>query len=161
MDGHPPTSPFFNRAQDPLIGPARQSPRRSSAEVLAGRPADLLLDRLDTATLVIGYDEVIVYANAACERLLGYQAAKTLEGQPLTALLSESSNRTPGACIERLRDPDAVTNWNHSDGFPVATVASDQILLLTADPMLMVSLTDISDRVWSAVDRANRFSFLR
>ena len=128
------------------------------SEVLAGRPAEMLLNRLDTATIVIGLDGLVVYANPACERLLGYQTARTLEGQSLTALLAGQSETPARACIELLRDPDIVTNWNHSDGYPIATLASDPMLLHATDPMLMVSLMDVSDRVWSEVDRANRFS---
>ena len=136
----------------------RNAPRRSSAEVLQGLPAQILLDRLDTATVVTGFDGVLIYANLACERMLGYQTARTLEGQLLTALLTGQSDTSPRTCIELLRDPKIVTNWNHSDGYPVATLASDQLLLYSTDLMLMVSLTDISDREWEAVDGANRFS---
>lgn len=134
-------------------------PPRSSAELLRGRPADLLLARLDTPTIVIALDGWIVYANPACERLLGYQGAETLEGQALATLLVNQSETAPDVCIEKLRDPDAVTNWNHSDGYPIAVLASDSTLLESADPMVMVSLIDVSDRVWSAVDRAKHFLF--
>ena len=136
----------------------RNAPRLSSSDVLAGRPAEMLLNRLDSATIVIGIDGLVVYANPACERLLGYQTAGTLEGQTLTALLAGQSQTTARACIELLRDPDIVTNWNHSDGYPIATLASDPMMLHSTDLMLMVSLMDVSDRVWSEVDRANRFS---
>lgn len=135
----------------------RDSPRRGSAEVLHGLPAQMLLNRLDVATIVTGFDGTVVYANPACERMLGYQTARTLEGQLVTALLTGQSDAAPQACIERLRDPNAVTNWNHSDGYPVATLASDQFLFYSTALMLMVSLTDVSDREWSVVDRANRF----
>jgi PAS domain S-box-containing protein len=135
----------------------RIAPHRSSAEVLQGRPAEMLRNRLDSATIVIGLDGFVVYANPACERLLGYQAAKTLEGQSVTTLLAGQSDTPASACIELLCDPGIVTNWNHSDGYPVATLASDPMLLDYTDLMLMVSLMDVSDRVWAAVDRANRF----
>jgi len=136
----------------------RKTPPRSSAEVLRGLPAQMLLNRLDSATIVVGLDGLVVYANPACERMLGYHTARTLEGQSLAALLIRQSATSPEEWIELLRDPDAVTMWNHSDGYPVAALASDAMLLPAIDPMLIVSLTDISDRVWAAVDRANRFS---
>ncbi|MFY9916794.1 MAG: PAS domain S-box protein [Mycobacterium sp.] len=131
---------------------------RSSAEVLQGRPAQMLLNRLDTATIVIGLDGVVVYANPACERLLGYQSARTLEGQSLTSLLTGQSGGLPLDWIGLFYDPDTVTNWNHSDGYPVATLASDPMALRESELMLMVSLTDVSDRVWSEVDRAMRIA---
>jgi len=118
----------------------------------------MLLSRLDFATIVVGLDGVVVYANPACERMLGYHTARTLEGQSLAALIVGQSGASPDDWIRVLRDPDAVTNWNHSDGYPIATLASDATLLPATDSMLMVTLTDVSDRVWSEVDRANRFS---
>jgi PAS domain S-box-containing protein len=132
--------------------------RRSSAELLQGHPADMLLNRLDTATIVIALDGIVIYANPACERMLGYHTARTLEGQSLPSLLVRQSETPAGACIEMLRDPDIVTNWNHSDGYPIATLASDPMMFDSTETMLMVSLTDVSDRVWAEVDRARHFS---
>jgi PAS domain-containing protein len=134
------------------------SPHRSPAEALQGPPAQMLLDRLDTPTIVVGLDGVVVYANPACERLLGYQTAGTLEGQPLRTLLGGPSEKAPIDWIDLLSDPDTVTNWNHSDGYPVATLACDPVTLQTTHPMFMVSLLDVSDQMWSAVDRAYRYS---
>jgi hypothetical protein len=57
-----------------------------------------------------------------------------------------------------LRDPDIVTNWNHSDGYPIATLASNPMMFNSTEEMLMVSLTDVSDRVWAEVHRAKYFS---
>ena len=133
-------------------------PLRSSAEVLQGLPAQMLLNRLDIATIVIGLDGVVVYANPACERLLGYQTARTLEGQSLASLLTGQSDTPPLDWIEMLCDPNTVTHWNHSDGYAVATLASDPVTLRETDLMFMVSLTDVSDRVWSEVDRAVRYA---
>ena len=134
-----------------------KSSRRDSAELLQGHPADVLLNRLDTATIVVALDGTVVYANPACERLLGYQTSKTLEGQWLPSLLVRHSETPVHACIEMLRDPDVVTNWNHSDGYPIATLASDPMLFRATEEMLMVSLTDVSDRVWAEVHRAKHF----
>lgn len=129
----------------------------SSSEVLAGHPAEMLLSRLDTATIVIGLDGVVIYANPACERLLGYQTALTLEGQSVTTLMAGQAKTSPRACIELLRDPNIVTNWNHSDGYPIATVATDPMLLHAAGMMLMVSLRDVGGSVLRPVEKANRF----
>jgi PAS domain S-box-containing protein len=119
---------------------------RSRDDVLSQLPAEMLLDRLDTATIVIGLDGVVVYANPACERLLGYQMATTLGGQSLAALIIGQSDTPPQDCIELLRDRSTVTNWNHSDGYPVAARVSDSMLLRGTPLMMMVTLTDVSDR---------------
>ena len=103
--------------------------RIAAQRVLQGDPAQMLLYRLDSATIVIGLDGVVVYANPACERRLGYQTARTLEGQFLSELLIDQPGTPPRYCIEPLRDPDTVTNWNHSDGYPIAALASDPDVL--------------------------------
>ena len=120
---------------------------RNSAEVLQGRPAQMLLNRLDTATIVIGLDGIVIYANSACERLLGYQSARTLEGQALSTLLAGHSDPSPRDCVELVRDANTVTTWNHSDGHSVAALISDPMLLRNRDLMLMVTLADVDDRV--------------
>ena len=135
MPGAPCTNPPPGRRAT-----SRNATRRNSAELLQGHPADLLLNRLDTATIVVALDGTVVYANPACERLLGYQTSKTLEGQWLPSLLVRHSETPVHACIEMLRDPDVVTNWNHSDGYPIATLASDPMLFRATEEMLMVSL---------------------
>ena len=129
---------------------------RSSAEAIQGLPAQSLLSRLDIATIVIGLDGVVVYANPACERMLGYQTRGTLEGRSLAALIDGQSNSLRQDWIDMLSDPDAVTNWNHSDGYPVATLASNPKMFPDDYPIFMVSLEDVSDQVWSEVDRAFR-----
>jgi PAS domain S-box-containing protein len=134
----------------------RDAPKRSSADVLQGLPAEMLLNRLDVATIVIGFDGVVVYANPACERLLGYQTALTLEGQLVNALLADQPDTTARGCVEMLRNPDRVTNWNHSDGYPVAALASDPMLVYATAMMLMVSLKDLNDRKGAVADTANR-----
>ncbi len=153
-----PTTPIGAIRNLPGWAEPRYSPQLSSAEVLRGRPAEMLLNRLDVATIVIGFDGVVVYANPACERMLGYQTALTLEGQRVNALLVDQSDNSARGCIELLRNPDTVTNWNHSDGYPLAALASEPMLLYSTALMLMVSLTDVSDRERAAVDRANRFT---
>ncbi len=102
------------------------------------------LDRLDTPAIAIRTDGVVAYANSACERMLGYQTTASLEGQSLAALLIGASRTSPRDSFELLRDRDTVTNWNHSDGYPVCAMVSDSMLLRDTDLMLMVTLTDVS-----------------
>jgi PAS domain-containing protein len=136
---------------------ANSSPR-SSAELLAGLPSQMLLNRLDRPTIVIGFDGVVIYANPACERMLGYHTPLSLEGQSLGTLLTGQSGDVPHDWIDVLSDPDKVTNWNHSDGYPIATLASNPVALPTNDLMFMLSLEDVSAQMWSAVDRAFRLA---
>ena len=128
---------------------------RSSAEALQWLPAQMLLNRLDIATIVISLDGIVVYANPACERLLG-ETAGGLEGRPLASLIGGKSKSLPQNWIDGLCDPSAVTNWSHRDGYPVATLALDPKILPDDYSMFMVSLQDVSDQVWPEVDRAFR-----
>ncbi len=139
-----------------MAGNCSIPPPRDLAAALQRLPLHILLNRFDDPTIVIGLDGVVVYANPACERLLGYQSPGTLEGRSLATLLSGQSNALPGDWIESLCDPDAVTNWKHSDGYPVATLPSDPLTLPDDVSMLMVSLQDVSGQMWPEVDRAYR-----
>lgn len=121
-------------------------------------PAGLLLERLGTPTIAIGLDGVVVYANSACEKMLGYQTADSLKGQPLTALLIGHSHSAPEDCVDLLRERNAITKWNHSDGYPIAVVVSNSMLLRGTDTRLMVTLTDVTESVWSGGNGAKRVS---
>ncbi len=128
---------------------------QSSAEPL---PARVLVNQLGPPTITIGTDGVVVHANSACEKMLGYQTAASLQGQSLAALLIGASYTSPRDWFELLRDRDTVTNWNHSDGYPITAVVSNSMLLRGTDALLMVTLTDVTERVWSQGNGAKRVS---
>ncbi len=95
------------------------------------------------ALIVVGLDGLVMYANTACENLLGYQSAATLKTQSLAALLVTNSDAHPGDCFKVLSDRNVVTRWNHSDGYVVFAVILDSILLHDRDPVLVVTLTEL------------------
>jgi len=112
-----------------------------------------LIDRLSTPMLAIGLDGVVVYATAACQQLLGYRNGTRLTGQSLPELLVGHSDTTPEDCITLLRVPKTIVKWQHTDGYPVSTVVSSTILLRATDPLMMVSLTDVTEWTWAASPR--------
>jgi PAS domain-containing protein len=127
----------------------RNRPARTREEILQQLPARLLIDRLSTPMLAIGLDGVVVYATAACEQLLGYRNGTRLTGQSLPELLVDHSDTTPEDCITLLRVPKTIVKWQHTDGYPVSTVVSSTILLRATDPLMMVSLTDVTEWTWA------------
>jgi PAS domain S-box-containing protein len=136
--------------------PERTSQRRRPPPVttlgyLDQLPARILLDRLPTPALAVGLDGVLIYANPACARLLGYAETTTLTGQPLNTLLAGQSHTAPRKCLTLLRTPEnsAVTLWRHADGYPVATLLSRPLLIRDDDPLVLITVTDMTEWLWS------------
>ena len=134
----------------------RHPPARTPEEFLQQLPARLLVDQFSTPMLAIGLDGVVVYANPACTQLLGYRDGARLTGRSLPELLVAHSDTAPEDCVALLRAPNAVVKWRHTEEYPVSTVVSNTILHRETDPLLMISLTDISAWVWAGASDATR-----
>jgi hypothetical protein len=113
-------------------------------------PDGYLLDRLPTPVLATGLDGVLIYTNPAFATMLGYPGTTTLTGQPLPALLAGHSATPPRDCVTALRAAGTVViDWLHAEGFPVRTVVSDALLVRATDPILLISITDITELMWT------------
>jgi PAS domain-containing protein len=113
-------------------------------------PALILLDRLPMPMLATGLDGVRIYTNAAFATMLGYPDTTTLTEQPLPALLAGYSATPPRDCVTALRAAGTVViDWLHAEGFPVRTVVSDTLLARATDPILLISITDITELMWT------------
>jgi hypothetical protein len=42
-----------------------------------------------------------------------------------------------------------VGDWLHAEGFPVRTVVSNALLARATDPILLISITDITELMWT------------
>ena len=89
-------------------------------------------------------------------RLLGYRDGARLTGRSLPELLVAHSDTAPEDCVALLRAPNGVVKWRHTEEYPVSTVVSNTILHRETDPLLMVSLTDITAWVWAGASDATR-----
>ena len=128
----------------------RQPPPSNPHGYLHELPALILLDRLPTPVLATGLDGVLIYTNPAFATMLGHPGTTTLTEQPLPALLAGHSATPPGDCVTALRAAGAVViDWLHAEGFPVRTVVSDSLLVRATDPILLISITDISELMWT------------
>jgi hypothetical protein len=71
--------------------------------------------------------------------------------QLLPALLEGHSATPPRDCVTALRATDTmVINWFHAEGFPVCTVVSNALLVRATDPILLISITDITELMWTS-----------
>jgi PAS domain-containing protein len=128
----------------------RQPPPSTPHGYLHELPALILLDRLPTPILATGLDGVLIYTNPAFATMLGYPDSTTLTEQPLPALLAGHSATPPRDCVTALRAAGTVViDWLHAEGFPVCTVVSDALLVRATDPILLISLTDITELMWT------------
>jgi PAS domain-containing protein len=128
----------------------RQPPPSTPDGYLHALPALVLLDRLPTPMLATGLDGVLIYTNPAFATMLGYPDTTTLTEQPLPALLAGHSATPPRDCVTALRATDTmVIDWLHAEGFPVCTAVSNAPLVRATDPILLISITDITELMWT------------
>lgn len=133
----------------------RRPPPSTPLGYLLQMPALVLLDRLPTPMLAVGLDGVLIYANPAFVRMLGYAATATLSGQSLPTLLSGHPEACPQDCVTALRNAGTtVTDWSHADGFSIHTVISAPLLTRADDPIVLISITDISEFLWNTASIA-------
>ncbi|MDD4867097.1 MAG: PAS domain-containing protein [Mycobacterium sp.] len=106
---------------------------------------------MPTPVLATGLDGVLIYTNPAFAGMLGYPDTTALNKQGLTALLAGYAETEPRDCVAALRAAGtAVIDWLHAEGFPVRTLVSDALLVRATDPILLISITDITELMWTA-----------
>ena len=125
------------------------SPPTTMIGYLAQLSADVLLQRLPTPLLAVCEDGMILYANPACEAMLGHDD-NTLAGQPLNRFLDVDSSISPPECVQVLREAAGdVTAWCHPELGTVRAVVSQPMLLRADDPVLFVGLIDVTEWLWT------------
>jgi PAS domain-containing protein len=130
----------------------RRRPSPSSPEeYLRALPALILLDRLPIPMLATRLDGVVVYTNPAFATMLGHHPDTImLTGQQLPALLAGHAATPPPDCVTALRAAsNAIVDWLHVEGFPVRTVVSETLYVRTADQILLIGVTDITELMWT------------
>jgi PAS domain-containing protein len=140
----------FVDVRERIIERRRRPPPSTLDGYLHALPALILLDRLPTPMLATGLDGVLIYTNPAFATMLGYPGTTTLTEQPLPALLAGHSATPPRDCVTVLRAAGSVViDWLHAEGFPVRTVVSDALLVRATDRILLISITDITELIWT------------
>lgn len=111
--------------------------------------AKVLLDRLPIPMLAVCNDGTILFANAACQALLGH-GDSAVAGQPLNRFLAVGSRVGAAECARVLRAAGgAVTTWRHPRLGTVHTVVSQSLLLRADDPVLLIGLIDVTEWLWT------------
>ena len=140
----------FVDVKEPRTERRRQPPPSTPDGYLHELPALILLDRLATPMLATGLDGVLIYTNPAFATMLGHPDTTTLTKQPLPALLAGYSATPPHDCVTALRAVGTVViDWLHAEGFPIRTVVSDSLLVRATDRILLISITDVTELMWS------------
>ena len=125
------------------------SPPTTMIGYLAQLSADVLLQRLPTPLLAVCDDGMILYANPACQAMLGH-SDNALAGQPLNRFLDVDSSIGPPECVRILREAAGdVTAWCHPEQGIVHAVVSQPMLLRADDPLLLVALVDVTEWLWT------------
>ena len=126
----------------------RRAPRPSTMiGYLEQLTALTLLERLATPVLAVCDEGFVLYANPACEALLGHGA---LAGQPLNRLHHACSELTAAECVRVLREASGgVTTWHHPELGMLYTVVSPPLLVRADDPVLLVTLIDVTEWLWN------------
>ena len=136
----------------------RRAPQLSTPEgYLQQLPSLVLLHRLPVATLAVTYEGIVVYANPACEAMLGYEPG-TLRDIPVDEILADdgmdrSEDIHHGASRVTYGRPGRRIDLRHADGTAVRTVASESVLVRHDDPMSLVVFQDVTEELWTLGER--------
>jgi PAS domain-containing protein len=110
--------------------------------------ARVLLDRLTIPAIAIDEDGIIAFANPACHTMLGYDDL-SIVGRSLTEFLGIRPTAAAEA-VSNLRNAAGTTTvWAHPTNGILKVVASQPLLLRADDPVTLVTLTDVTDWLWS------------
>jgi PAS domain-containing protein len=135
----------------------RRPPPTTTSGYLRHMPAGVILDRLPIPILAVGLDGVLTYANPAFARMLGHGDATALIGRSLPTLLAGRAAIPPRDCVTALRTAcRGAIAWSHAESFPIHTVVSEPLLVRASDPVLLISVTDVSEFRWNNLPEPHR-----
>jgi PAS domain S-box-containing protein len=107
--------------------------------------------------IATGLDGVAVYANPACAELLGYESPANLTGQSLPDLLVGDADTPPHYCVSLLRAArNSLRKWRHAEGYHISALVTGSILQRATDPLLLVSISDITEYRWNTDVQSDR-----
>ncbi|MBJ7336555.1 MAG: PAS domain-containing protein [Mycolicibacterium sp.] len=133
-----------------MMEPGSNQPLLAPRDYLHQLPALILLNRLPTPAVALGLDGEVVYANVAFTAMLGYPESVALISLSLPRLMV-GHEATPGPdCVAALRAAaGTVSDFWHVDGYHLHAVVSDALLARVTDPVLLITLTDVTDVLWA------------
>jgi PAS domain-containing protein len=106
---------------------------------------------MPTPVIALGLDGEVIYANPAFAAMLGYPDTGDLPVASLPALMAGHATTSGRDCVDELRAAAGrVVDWRHADGYHSHAVVSDALLSRATDPVLLITLTDVTEVLWSA-----------
>jgi PAS domain-containing protein len=115
---------------------------------LDGLSARVLLERLPIPAIAVGDDGIIAFANSACHTMLGHFEI-SLVGRPLTEFFGIRGTDAAQAARDLRDSADTTTVWMHPSNGMAKVVVSEPLLLRADDPVTLVTLTDVTEALWS------------
>lgn len=109
-------------------------------------PALVLLNRLPIPMLAVSDDGCIVFANPACQDMLGDTA---VANHPLNNYLHTSVAGATDSVAQLRHAAGTITDWQHAGGGTIKAVVSQPMLMRAKDPILLVGLTDVTEWLWT------------
>jgi hypothetical protein len=76
--------------------------------------------------------------------------SETVTHLSLPELLAGHSAFEASDCLDTLRTTDGIVHWNHAQDYVIRTKVSPTLLVRDSDPMLLVSITDLTDWLWES-----------
>jgi PAS domain-containing protein len=145
-----PSENQHQRRRGDTLDAGSRPPPAAPHDYLQQLPALILLSRMPTPVMALGLDGEVIYANPAFAAMLGYPHTGELPEASLPALMAGHASTSPRDCVTELRAAAGrVTDWCHADGYHSHAIVSDALLCRATDSVLLITLTDVTDVLWS------------
>jgi PAS domain-containing protein len=106
---------------------------------------------MPTPVIALGLDGEVIYANPAFAKMLGYPDTGGVSEASLPTLMAGRATTSARECVDELRAAAGrVIDWCHVDGYHSHAMVSETLLCRATDPVLLITLTDVTDVLWSA-----------
>jgi PAS domain-containing protein len=133
-----------------IIVSAEERRRRPRLAAITGYldqlPDVALLSRLQMPVLAVARDGVIVFANPACQVMLGHPDV-TITGRRLNDFLLAAETASDGVATLRAA-AGQLTTWQGAHDQIVRAMVSQPLLVHAQSPLLFVGLTDVTEWAW-------------
>lgn len=129
----------------------------SPMDILTQLPAVVVLERIPVPTLAVAREGTILFANTAFAEMVGYRQ------DSLAGLAFSEIFYTALGALDALSRIDApakvVVELQHREGWTVRTEMSKSALIRCADPIVLVTFENLTERLWDkgAIGQVSRW----
>ena len=118
----------------------------SPMDILTRLPAVVVLERIPVPTLAMARDGIILFANTAFAKMVGYRQ------DSLAGLAFPEIFHTVPTVVSALSGVDALANLvvelQHCEGWTVRARMSKSALMRRDDPVMLVTFENLTERLW-------------